>query len=487
MNLYYDKTFIIDSAFTLQAAYTGENGEEIRFNPEYDDVFVAFTNIENDVGFYVTGVGTIRGNEILVRCGSEIWQSAPEGFFKNDISDIYGYGGVWHAYSVWIRNKNNDKYCVLRGKAKLVKGADMRANLVPDYWAVRPNTGVGGGNTGENNNSGGNAGSGSGGDVNVWDHLTELEKIIEDYLNKEYTFDNVNLRDKLKGVIKDVKELKTEVKAVNDKIQAIVTTKDVAVTTDNEALAQAIQQINAKFGEINASINELKQSYTSKDQALAQKFDELKATLPNADDLSTQIMRNVETKINRAVDGKTSSITSDLSRLSTTVSGQNVKIDNASTIATQAKDYAARVKSVVTDSRGRITGWSYGDGSNQQSKFEINADNFRITDSLRSLTPFEISGGKIKFGADVSFDQLKQTNTIIKIERYENNSSSSRTIYANFSSDSNACIVLWGNSDGSKSGVSFLGRNGYGGFHGSFIMPPNTAAIMLYLNQEDLR
>ena len=65
MNLYYDKTFIIDSAFTLQTAYTGENGEEIRFNPEYDDVFVAFTNIENDVGFYVTGVGAIRGNEIF--------------------------------------------------------------------------------------------------------------------------------------------------------------------------------------------------------------------------------------------------------------------------------------------------------------------------------------------------------------------------------------------------------------------------------------
>lgn len=84
MNLYYDKTFIIDSAFTLQAAYAGENGEEIRFNPEHDDVFVAFTNIENDVGFYVTGVGAIR--ETKYWCGAVAFDEAEMAYYDRIIA-----------------------------------------------------------------------------------------------------------------------------------------------------------------------------------------------------------------------------------------------------------------------------------------------------------------------------------------------------------------------------------------------------------------
>ena len=319
---------------------------------------------------------------------------------------------------------------------------------------------------------------------NPFDHISELERIIEDYLAKERTFDNQNLRDKLRGTIKALEELKTEVKAINGQISAMVKNKDVAVTTDNEALAQAIQQINAKFGEINASIDQLKQAYASENSAIAQKFEQLKASLPG--ELTNQITKNVETKVEKGLDGKIRSMTADMTNLISRAETELVKVTNAAAIATAAKEYLAKVKSLITDKQGRITGWQFSDGSGQQSKFEVMADNFRIANSSGTYTPFQIIGSKIYFSGDVAFDQFKQTNTIIKIERFENNSAANKIIQANFNSKTNACIVLYNVSDFSKSHVALLGRASNGTFNDQFLMGPNSAAVMLYLNQQDL-
>ena len=357
------------------------------------------------------------------------------------------------------------------------------AYITPDYLEVRPlgfnpEAGTGSGE--------GDEGGGTNAPVpfNPFDHISELERIIEDYLAKERTFDNQNLRDKLRGTIRALEELKTEVKAINGQISAMVKNKDVAVTTDNEALAQAIQQINAKFGEINASIDQLKQAYASENSAIAQKFEQLKASLPG--ELTTQITKNVETKVEKGLDGKIRSMAADMTNLISRAETELVKVTNAAAIATAAKEYLAKVKSLITDKQGRITGWQFSDGSAQQSKFEVMADNFRIANSSGTYTPFQIIGRKIYFSGDVAFDQFKQTNTIIKIERFENNSAANKIIQANFNSKTNACIVLYNVSDFSKSHVALLGRASNGAFNDKFLMGPNGAAVMLYLNQQDL-
>lgn len=362
-------------------------------------------------------------------------------------------------------------------------GNQTIAYITPDYLEVRP--------LGFNPEAGAGSGEGDeGGGTNTpvpfnpFDHISELERIIEDYLAKERTFDNQNLRDKLRGTIRSLEELRSEVKAINGQISAMVKNKDVAVTTDNEALAQAIRQVNAKFGEINASIDQLKQTYASENSAIAQKFDQLKASLPG--ELTTQITKNVETKVEKGLDGKIRSMTADMTNLISRAETELVKVTNAAAIATAAKEYLAKVKSLITDSRGRITGWQFSDGTNQQSKFEIMADNFRIANSSGTYTPFQIVGGKIYFSGDVAFDQFKQTNTIIKIERFENNSASNRIIQANFNSKTNACIVLYNVADLSQSHVALLGRSSRGAVNDKFMMGPNSAAVMLYLNQQDV-
>ena len=353
--------------------------------------------------------------------------------------------------------------------------------VTPDYLEVRPL----GYDPDANNEGGSNQGGSGNSSFNPFDHLSELDRIIESWINKEYSFDNINLKEKLKGIIKDIKETKTELASINGKIQAIISNNDVVITTDDEALAQAVQRINAKFGEISSSIDTLRQSYASQSEAIAQKFEQLRASIPSASGLATEITKNVETKIQTAVDGKVTSITGDLTRLKTKVDGQDITITNASAIATQAKEYAARVKSVATDGRGRITGWQYADGTNRTSTFEIMADAFRISNSSRSLSPFEIVGNKINFTGNVNFDQLRQTNTIIKIERFENNSSSPRTITPNFVGNTNACVGLLSASNG-DSRIFFLGRDSFGSSHSSYSMPANSACVLLYLNQEAL-
>ncbi|WP_298086156.1 hypothetical protein [uncultured Campylobacter sp.] len=296
--------------------------------------------------------------------------------------------------------------------------------VTPDYLEVFP-LGINpdakcdenGGSGGSSGGGGSGGSSGANNKFNPFDYLSELDQIIEDWMNKNYTFDDVNLRNKLLGIIKDIKETKSELLAVNGKIKAIVENNDVAITTDDEALAQAIKKINAKFGEISASIDQIKQAYTSADTAIAQKFEQLKASMPDAYGIATEITKNVETQIKRSVDGKVSSITGDLTQLKTKVDNQDIKITNASAIATQAKEWAARVKSVVTDGN-RITGWQYADGSGRTSTFEIMADNFRISNSSRSLSPFVIVGNKIRFTGNVEFDQIQQKGTVVRIRCY---------------------------------------------------------------------
>ena len=260
----------------------------------------------------------------------------------------------------------------------------------------------------------------------------------------------------------------------------------MAITTDNEALAQAIKQINAKFGEINASVDALKQAYASENSAISQKFEELKSTLPSADNIVNKITHNLDNRIEKTVDGKVRSITADVSKLSSFVGDHAVAIQNNAVIARQAKEYASKVKSIITDSNGRITGYQFSDGSDKVSKFEILADNFRIASSDVSYVPFQIRDRKIYFSGDVSFDQLKQTNTIIKIERFENNTPNQRMIVANFNSKTNAAIALYNRNDLTAPMIAFIGRAGNGNINNQFLMNANSSAILLYLNQQEL-
>ena len=309
----------------------------------------------------------------------------------------------------------------------------------------------------------------------------------------------------------DIKTLRLKVESIKGDGQASGTNDLIAVTTDDAALAQAIQQINSKFKDMVASYNAIVQSYTSADQALSQKLDQVKAEIKDSDtaakiakDVMAQVnnkyalasavalmkakFSDVDTALKEAkqiassAQGSIASFQRTISQtvgdyVATYTQGLQSEITRANNgIANIKRDYT----NIMTDSNGNIVGYKFGENGSRRD-FEINADNFKISNSSRSLTPFEIQGNKIRFTGNVELDQFKQLNTVIKIERYENNSVSPKTIQANFAHNTQACIALI--PDAPKP-VVFLGHNSYGHYASSTTIPANSSALFLYLNQE---
>lgn len=123
MNAKYDKTFVVGSAFIIDIKYYDTSGKPLAFPAKYTSVDMIFTNIENDKELVLNGVGNINGGRIRVEVPASAWDKAKSGFFKNDVSDIFGCGGKWHNYSIWLKSSvSNDKMNILRGAAKLVRG-----------------------------------------------------------------------------------------------------------------------------------------------------------------------------------------------------------------------------------------------------------------------------------------------------------------------------------------------------------------------------
>jgi len=63
--------------------------------------------------------------------------------------------------------------------------------------------------------------------------------------------------------------------------------------------------------------------------------------------------------------------------------------------------YAGWASKLLTGLNGEITGWAFGDGTYGDSLFRINADNFAISNSTNTFTPFEIVGDKTYLNGNI--------------------------------------------------------------------------------------
>ena len=96
----------------------------------------------------------------------------------------------------------------------------------------------------------------------------------------------------------------------------------------------------------------------------------------------------------------------NISTLSATLDGQSVRIDTVEDVAINASGWSANASKLITSPDGSITGWSFGDGSNVKSYFQIQATNFKISDGATGYTPFSIVGSDILFNGKVTFTNV---------------------------------------------------------------------------------
>lgn len=103
-----------------------------------------------------------------------------------------------------------------------------------------------------------------------------------------------------------------------------------------------------------------------------------------------------------------------ISSLSTQYNGLVVSITEVDEIAQDAYGWSANSSKLITAGDNSITGWSFGDGSNIQSTFNIYADNFTISDGTNTTEPpFSVVAGspnKVQFNGVVSFTNTDMTN-----------------------------------------------------------------------------
>jgi hypothetical protein len=109
-----------------------------------------------------------------------------------------------------------------------------------------------------------------------------------------------------------------------------------------------------------------------------------------------------------------SAMATQLSSLGTIVDGHTVSIDNVDTLIATETEWLATASKLITDDNGYITGWSFVDGSNVESSFNVYATNFKITDSATEHTPFSISGNNIQFNGVVSFTNVDGFETAVQ-------------------------------------------------------------------------
>ena len=246
----------------------------------------------------------------------------------------------------------------------------------------------------------------------------------------------------------DIKTLRLKVESINQNGQAGSSQDLIAVTTDDAALAQAIQQVNAKFRDMVASYNSIVQSYTSADQALSQRLDQVKAEIAGSD-IAAKVAKDVMAQVNNKY-----ALVSDVNILRAKFNDVDTKINEAKQAASSAQSSVVRIErtinqtvgdyvathtqglssqitrnsnnitniqrtytNLMTDSYGNIVGYKFGDNGTSR-KFEISADDFKISSSNQKLTPFEIKNGKIRFTGNVDFDQILQRGTVVRTRTY---------------------------------------------------------------------
>ena len=114
------------------------------------------------------------------------------------------------------------------------------------------------------------------------------------------------------------------------------------------------------------------------------------------------------TSLTTTVNGNTGDITanaSSISSLTTTVNGNTADITSVSTIANRSDGFIKSSYGLTATAGGVVTGMQIVAANNTTSSIsevKFQADKFIVNSSSTNLTPFSISGNKIKFNGDVS-------------------------------------------------------------------------------------
>ena len=171
----------------------------------------------------------------------------------------------------------------------------------------------------------------------------------------------------------------------------------IAIVTEDFATTAQVNNLNSRVGESESSITTLNQTINTKDTARATQIEEVEARV-------NESLSNYTAVLNLTVDENGNVISQKIESLVAENESLNISINELDqAVINQFNNWSATVAKFIKDSNGNITGFSFANGSGQVSSFKINANNFKISDSTNSYTPFRIEDNNIYFNGKVSF------------------------------------------------------------------------------------
>jgi hypothetical protein len=198
-------------------------------------------------------------------------------------------------------------------------------------------------------------------------------------------------------------------KASPESVAAIAEAK-IAVATADFATTSQVSLLSGRVGESESSITEVRETVNTKDIARAAQITDMEARI---NDTFAGYSNAIELYVDE--DGNTKSQT--IETLSTSVGLRIDEIDEL--IVDKDEEWNAKSLKLITAPDGSITGYSFQDGSGLTSNFTINADNFKISDSTNSYTPFAIVGNELFLNGKVTFSNVEGVESILTIDNVQ--------------------------------------------------------------------
>lgn len=193
------------------------------------------------------------------------------------------------------------------------------------------------------------------------------------------------------------------VSKASPEIVASIAEAKIAVATAEFATTSQVNTLSSRVNSSEVEIVSIKETITTKDTARATQITEMEARVNDT-------FAGYSEAIDLIVDANGNVKSQKIETLTTNIGLQLQEVNQL--IVNTNNEWNAKSIKLITSPSGAITGYSFQDGSGIKSNFDIYADNFKISNSYNTYSPFSIVGTSLYFNGKVTFSNVTGTDNL---------------------------------------------------------------------------
>ena len=194
------------------------------------------------------------------------------------------------------------------------------------------------------------------------------------------------------------------VSKASPEIVASIAEAKIAVATAEFATTSQVNILSSRVNSSEAEIISIKETINTKDSARALQIEQMEARVNDT-------FAEYSEAIDLIVDTNGNVKSQKIETLTTNIGLQLQEVNQL--IVNTNNEWNAKSIKLITSPSGAITGYSFQNGSGVKSNFDIYADNFKISNSYNTYSPFSIIGTSLYFNGKVTFSNVTGTDGIV--------------------------------------------------------------------------